>query len=590
MPTENVYLDTKLIGEISGVFIIKSYQRGYRWDVQVKTLLDDIWENGDKSYCLQPVVVRNDGDRYELIDGQQRLTTLYILLKFIQKEFFPRMRICFSLEYENRAKSKDFLENMDKELADSNIDFYFMQKAYDVIDEWFSGDQDGGQYKATKIYSSLCEKVKVIWYEVDESTDPIALFTRLNIGRIPLTNAELIKALFLNRNEAIDKDKQIEISMQWDDIERRLHNERLWYFLNNSPLENYSTKIDLLFEAIADVKHSSKEKYATFFYFDKYKKEKIVMRNRQEDKLRVALDIWDEVRRKFLLLTEWYENHILYHKIGYLIATEVFNIQELMKASEGKTKDEFNDFLDMSIAKSIDIDEDRTYMVLSYENGTDQKTITRILLLFNVLSVANSGGKQWFPFDEYKISSWSLEHIHAQNSEGLNSKSAILDWLRKHKASLESVNDAGCYDALLDEVNALMEKCEDAQTKDSPVGETFKTLFPRIVSALTSREDNDENGERSSSDMHSLTNMALLKGNDNAALNNATFDVKRNIIIAMDKRGDFIPFCTRMVFLKYYSSSKGNQIHFWSPKDRSAYRESMNNVLAKYLDINKKRI
>jgi len=84
-------LDHKSIGSIRGNFFVPAYQRGYRWTREdVKRLLDDVWEtkqvNGD--YSLQPVVVKliNNGSNvadnlgqqeWELIDGQQRLTTLY---------------------------------------------------------------------------------------------------------------------------------------------------------------------------------------------------------------------------------------------------------------------------------------------------------------------------------------------------------------------------------------------------------------------------------------------------------------------------------------------------------------------------------
>ena len=51
----------------------------------------------------------------------------------------------------------------------------------------------------------------------------------------------------------------------------------------------------------------------------------------------------------------------------------------------------------------------------------------------------------------------------------------------------------------------------------------------------------------------------------------------------MDRRGQFIPFCTKMVFLKYYTPSEGNQLHFWGRADRIAYVEAMNTVLSPYL-------
>ena len=84
--------------------------------------------------------------------------------------------------------------------------------------------------------------------------------------------------------------------------------------------------------------------------------------------------------------------------------------------------------------------------------------------------------------------------------------------------------------------------------------------------------------------LHSISNLALLNSSDNAALSNSTFDVKRNEIIDMDKRGEFIPFSTKMVFLKYYTPSESNQLHFWGQSDRVAYIAAINDVLGNYLN------
>ena len=53
---------------------------------------------------------------------------------------------------------------------------------------------------------------------------------------------------------------------------------------------------------------------------------------------------------------------------------------------------------------------------------------------------------------------------------------------------------------------------------------------------------------------------------------------------------DYIPVCTRRVFLKYYTDSDKNQLHFWSKADREAYIQNINEVLNPYFAINKKEI
>ncbi|MBP5383880.1 MAG: DUF262 domain-containing protein, partial [Lachnospiraceae bacterium] len=250
---KEIILDTKLVGAISGKFFVPSYQRGYRWGKdEVSRLLEDIYTTGKNNYCLQPIGVRNGDNGYELIDGQQRLTTLYILLNYIKKEFKPRIDIKFELTYETRDKSAEYLNSINEDLADSNIDFYHMYHAYKTIDEWFNAQEDS-VVVADDIYGYLVKYVKVIWYEVGEDEDAIALFARLNIGKIPLTSAELVKAIFLCRdnNTEMDKEKQEEISLQWDNIEKDLHQNSLWYFLTNSISRDYQTRIDLVLDLIS---------------------------------------------------------------------------------------------------------------------------------------------------------------------------------------------------------------------------------------------------------------------------------------------------------------------------------------------------
>lgn len=556
----DIVLDTKLVGEIEGKFYVPSYQRGYRWGRdEVTRLLEDISANGTKNYCLQPVVVRKSGDRFELIDGQQRLTTLFILLQYIKREFKPRITIKYELSYETREKSAEFLNNIDATMADSNIDFFHIYQAYQAIDDWFKSQEDD-VVAADDIYGYLVKYVKIIWYEVGEDEDAIALFARLNIGKIPLTSAELVKAMFLSKdnNPDMNREKQEEISLQWDNIEKELHNDSLWAFLTNYNARNYQTRIDLVLNLIAQMPSDNKDKYFTFFKFDK---------KRKTEKL---TDIWKEIQHTFLILKDWYESHELYHKIGYLIASRAESLGTIYLLSKDKKKSEFVEELDKLIKKSIYIN--KNYAELSYDKAGDYSKISRLLLLFNVESVRQIDEKaQRFPFDKYKDkASWSLEHIHAQQSEGMRKQEEWKEWLRLHIRSVKVVSNEGV-------LIGKMQECIDKATLER---KEFESVQKEVIKAL-SVEGNAEY-------VHSISNMALLNSNDNAALNNSTFDVKRNVIIKMDKEGKYIPFCTKMVFLKYYTPSEDNQLHFWGQGDRIAYVQAINKVLCDYLpeDIN----
>ena len=238
-----IKLEPRLVGSVNGKFYIPSYQRGYRWrQDEVTRLLDDVNSNGTKNYCLQPIVVRRrEDDSFELIDGQQRLTTLFLIYKYMNissSGFLDAPK--FSLLYETREKSEEFLASIDCSRKQENIDYWFMCEAYETIEKWF-GNKDK-KSTLTNLNKYFDENIKIIWYEVDVSEDATALFTRLNIGKIPLTSAELVKARFLSRdnNSDLDLEKQEEISLQWDNIERELHNKSLWYFLTNHSNLKYS--------------------------------------------------------------------------------------------------------------------------------------------------------------------------------------------------------------------------------------------------------------------------------------------------------------------------------------------------------------
>jgi hypothetical protein len=565
---EKVKLEPKLVSNISGRFYIPSYQRGYRWENdQIVKLLDDVLENGDQNYCLQPIVVKvMENDRFELIDGQQRLTTLFLIMKYM-KQVLPMIESKFSIEYQTRERSAEFLESLDEKTANAmindNIDFYHMRKAYLSISAWFDDLRKGEKnLKVINLYKYFGEKVKVIWYEVRHNENSIDLFTRLNIGKIPLTNAELVKALFLSRdNNEINEEKQIEIATGWDIIEKELHDENFWAFLTNDPPEKYATRIELLFDMMANKKVGEREKFFTFYYFS------------ERMKAARKTDLWNEIQRYFLLVKEWHENRDVYHKVGYLVAVGE-KLQSIINDSMERTKSVFISELDTKIKNRLNLDKEKI-SELSYENKNDKAKIENLLLLFNVETVRllkNSFDR--YSFEVHKRKGWSLEHIHAQQSEGLNKKEDQQEWLLLHKESLFNLKNNSDKKTLIEDVIKKIDSNYHNITR-----EIFEDIFMEVINLLSENKDNDY--------LHLIPNLALLSSADNAALNNSTFDVKRNKILEMDKNGEYIPICTKRVFFKYYTKSEDHQLHFWGKKDRDAYLEAMvggEGILLKYLN------
>lgn len=552
---------------IGSHFFIPSYQRGYRWTTtQVTELLEDIWEFSEKDkskdeyYCLQPVVVKADGNSWRVIDGQQRLTTIYLILKVLKKE--DR----FTIKYQTRNMSQEFLENLGEEnvIEAVNIDFHFMATAFNLIKKWFD-DKKFLDKKFTikeEFSIALGKSTRVIWYEVGEGVLEKEIFTRLNIGKIKLTSAELIKALLLSSNNfksdgSRTEHRQKEIASDWDRIEYALQGNEFWYFLNQGP-NNVGTRIQFLFDIVAEKKSSSsQDDLFTFHAFDDR------LKASKKDKQQIVEEIWKQVKDLFLTFEEWHQDRELFHLIGYLITTGK-PIESIILESRDKIKSKFKEELRARIVQ--DIPED--IHVLSYEDKGDWAEIKKTLLLFNVITTLNEEKQSRFPFHRFKAEGsgvWSLEHIHARNSKGLNTLQQWKGWLKDHEEALIRIDTDKHRDLIAD---------LGAKNNDRLTLEIFNQLFVRVLNIFKEEENVLE--------IHGIQNMALLDNASNSALNNSIFEVKRKIILDREKRGAFIPVCTRNVFLKYYSSSP-TDLTYWTKTDRADYLRSIMNTFDNFI-------
>lgn len=550
-------LELKTINELQDFdFYIPSYQRGYRWSPkEVEDLLNDVFEftprlvdDADEKtwYCLQPIVVKKmENGQFEVIDGQQRLTTIYLILHHINERYRDPPK-SFSLNYQTRENSTVFLQKLTKDLnGDSNIDFYYIVDAYKEICRWF----DKPNFNINEFESKFKFNSKVIWYESNEK-DSIAIFTRINIGKIPLTNSELIKALFLNssnfdkkKNEKI-RLKQLEISSEWDNIEHSLQNDRFWYFLNGS---NISTnRIEFIFDLINKEK-DSEDGYSTFRFFNK----KFINKNQ------VTIEAnWLEIKKYFQRFQEWFEERDLYHKIGYLIVIEATTIGDLYEKSMKLTKTDFRLLLDETIKNDL-----RNIRLETLQYG--DKRVKKVLLLYNILTMLNNeNDNAYFPFDIYKGEKWDIEHITSiAEPDSIPAKKQ--EWLNDAKIFIDDSNSEGI------ELKNNAENCNYENDED------FEEIFKQIVKHFNRHLDDG--------DINDISNLTLLDSETNRGYKNAVFPLKRKTIIDREKKGTFVPICTKNVFLKYFSSYPP-KISFWTQEDRENYYEDLEKVLSKYIE------
>lgn len=592
-------------------FLVEKYQRGYKWDVlQVLQLMDDIYghqrENGQ--YCLQPIVVKKLGaNEYELIDGQQRLSTIFILLKVIGQAFY-------SITYRTRDASEAFLRDIshlpfhlapidrernlrhfDEELnriwesyavenpTYDNIDNHHFFKAYQTVKNWVHEQPQA----VLNLKENLEKATSIIWYEVLGEERPEKVFARLNSGKISLTGAELIKALFVltlqkEPNLEVRGLKQNIFAREWDDIERSLQDDSFWYFIRGKDKAQYQTRIDLLFDII----HNKPPKTDSLYSYRKY-----------DALFQSGEDLgWQKVKTLFEHFKEWFQNREQYHLIGFAVGAGFKSIREIVNLYEEKKEfgksnftRELQSIIKQRFAKKGTLDNGSTFRPYDLDNldyTQDTGALKEVLLLFNIESYQLSDPGFRFPFDRYHKEDWSLEHIHAQHAKDISSVSEALDWLgdQKSRLALTGIEPAGDNQALqqrlLSSVNELMaeltgkeELSKDNKNKLGALAGQLESLF----------------------EVHSISNMALLDRNTNSAIGNGKFLSKRKEILEIDRTGfaerngekveAFIPLCTKNAFLKYYSKREDTiQMTCWSSMDASDYYDAIAATLKKYYE------
>ena len=449
-------IELKTLNELSQYsFYIPAYQRGYRWTEQeVIDLLNDINEftprevnDTEKTwYCLQPIVVKQKGENeYEVIDGQQRLTTVYLILHLLNQDYVVKKQDkLFSMDYQTRKGSKEFLLNPEEE-NNEYIDYFYIHQAYKTIEHWFEEKEQDPTFDKNDYRSKMKFHTKVIWYETSED-NPITVFTRLNIGKISLTNAELIKALFLNSSNfrSLDENgmkllrlRQIEIANEWDGIETALQNNKLWYFLSDEQKDD--NRIEYIFHLMNDT--GDTDQYSTFRFF--YSK----LAGKSENEMN---KYWEEIQAYYQRFNEWFSERELYHKIGFILTVKISTVKELYQQSSVLKKSEFIAYIDSKIKNYY---KHQNLFDLDYEN----KHTKGVLLLYNILTMLqNEHDSSYFPFDDFKLKKWNIEHIASRKDSSSIPLVNRKEWIADVKCYIDQDQTEG--PLLIEKLDEMLEK------------------------------------------------------------------------------------------------------------------------------------
>ena len=661
----NNIVDIKSIGSLldgKNHFYVPCYQRGYRWNrKQVEELLGDLYSfrkqyNIGKGagvgnfYCLQPIIVREIedssvrslvlGDKatdtsvklWELVDGQQRLTSIYILLAYLINKAYPgrydefkddyNVEELYSIFYESHPDTSLILNGIveGKNIVPTDINSTHICNAVRYIDEWFGGKgldincrYNGGKGESkSKMRDSLLEQItssseagptKVIWYQLsnDQTVDPIREFTRINNGKIPLTDTELVKALLLQKNDLAGDNKVLEqakVSIVWEQMENTLQRNDFWCFISDRGIDEEDRMGELLrlvyLKSVENDNVEIEQGDIFRYYYDQLEGLSSV------ELQATVMKLWTDIVDTFHTLQDWYETPEIYNYVGYLVQSgmsldKIYKQAEDMRRDNEDTtttdfllmlKDDIRTVLPKNCIEKVELPKDdsedtspedadgneKSYAWRITTEYPDRPNLRKLLLLLNVevlskqlLEIRDNAEQTAcdanvfkFPFDLYNSQKWDIEHIDSATTNAITDKESQRIWVE------DNLRDGVV--KLTDAMKRKMERGEWADLVD-----------------YIQQQDGEEQENK-----NIIGNLTLLDYATNRSYGNALFRKKRKYIIENASKGRYVLPCTQYVFMKFFDVDNATESRSrWTKEDKLTYHNFILEQLHDYLPIPK---
>lgn len=286
-------------------FLIPDYQRPYAWgETECQTLWDDIFSfaipdegrtefDSNSEYFLGPIVTfKNSVSKMEVIDGQQRLTTLMLLLRAFYEKFGHMQDKASVATKQNIEKciwkTDEFGEpdmsalKIDSEVATDKDKDEFLeilktgvvkpgQKSryaanyrffQNCIDDFLAKYPTYFAYLPTRIMNNCI----LLPIEAESQDTALRIFSTLNDRGMPLSDSDIFKAQFYKYYSDIGK-KDLFIK-QWKDLEELT--ESIFHPLNGTPMDELFTRYMYYIRAKQGIKSSTTEALRKFYEKDNY--------------------------------------------------------------------------------------------------------------------------------------------------------------------------------------------------------------------------------------------------------------------------------------------------------------------------------
>ena len=553
------YIEELINEEIK--FAVPDYQRGYKWTTEnINELLNDIITLKDgEEYCLMPIIVRptknDDGnDVIEIVDGQQRLTTLRLLIDAICND---------------DQKCKYFIP----EECYNELDKINKKKAVNTIISF--GKRPELKEKLLPAAGRKHSPFYFIWYEINGTPiDAVNTFNRVNSWKIPLKESELAKAHIFSAFGPDNYAERRMANIKWTNLEKLFNNPNFFSFFTigkskDQLIEYESAHMDLLLEIWANILDEDREAQR----YPIYKK---ITENKMDGATLLA-----QLEKVANVMKFIHEDRVSYHLASYLLLRKRISVADMvdfyMEGNRHGIKDllakvETEQFFERNDGKlCINIE---SIEKLSYWNKSSDYIIQKdILTLYNICdSLANNTYHEFYPTVLHSNQNWTLEHIHAKSerSKKENEIKSIIKLLYKRFTAEKERN------WLDDQEKAFKDDIDSFYTK---------ILYPLLSGVNIDDIRPDINSDDIDEPWYetSIMNLALLPYKENSSFNNSTYLEKIEKLKSFDL-SSYIPKCTLQCFSKEAFSDSDEPNEFWTKKKGERYLQTIISTITECLN------
>ncbi|MEI0445761.1 DUF262 domain-containing protein [Brachyspira intermedia] len=610
------------------IYNIPEYQRGYKWsEKDVNALLNDIdnfkvdEKDNSKFYCLQNITIKKqeNSNFYEVIDGQQRLTTLSILLSYLL-DLEENNNGEYKIKYSIRKESQEFLyklleetnndylndnlsyndnfnnavKNLIEKYKEENKDydsqdvFHFCLAKHTIINFFDKFDEDKKKSFTTK----LLNNVKLIVNDVSSNNNVKGetIFKNLNSNKVALEYYDLIRAIFITRvkkegNDIDLAEKRIKIGIDIDNMNIWWSDENVKeYFRMFSNENNISMLYDLYWKCRNTESNNNNEKSNAY----KAQSNNEALFKYLDSPSNNSEEIFKKVVRFHNTMADWYEDKEIYHLLGFIgrhikkieIKKEeeknkiedleniiyIWKKWEKTNTSRESFKNELKQIIKDDLIKNIENENYLETIGDPNKNWYYQENNTiKLLVLMDIIKILNNKNiNHKLPISYFGKKAEDIEHIFSKTP---NDKTTIKDAIDNINLIVNLVNDDGY--KLVNDDNHKKEL--DDFVKDLEEEKKLKNEMTTLHSIGKLEKYRDV--IRKVPYVHSIGNLVLLNSNTNRSYVNNPYIEKRMIIIEQHESGEkYIRNHTWSIFSKNIKLKDGDSVNSeeldkWTIKD-----------------------